>query len=198
MSERPVDVAFTPSVRAAQLRKGSRQIYASMEMGLHIDPRLEQFIAQVRSFYFATASAEGQPYIQHRGGPPGFLRVMGPTTLAFADYKGNRQFITTGNLAENAKAFIFLMDYAGRQRVKIWGRASVIEGDAALGAELMPQDYRAEFEQVIVFEVEAWDSNCPQHIPRLVLAEDVIAVLSARDARITLLEEELAALRREK
>lgn len=198
MSRRPVDVAFTSSVRAAQQRKGSRQIYASMEMGQHIDPRLAQFIAQVRSFYLATASAEGQPYIQHRGGPPGFLRVLGPTTLGFADYKGNRQFITTGNLAENAKAFIFLMDYAGRQRVKIWGRASVIDGDAALAAELMPQDYRAEFEQIILFEVEAWDSNCPQHIPRLVLAEDVIAVLAARDARISRLEEELAALQKAK
>lgn len=198
MSQRPVDVAFTSSVRAAQQRKGSRQIYASMEMGRHIDPRLVQFIAQVRSFYLATASAQGQPYIQHRGGPPGFLRVIGPTTLAFADYKGNRQFITTGNLAENGKAFIFLMDYAGRQRVKIWGRANVIENDAALGAELMPKGYNAEFEQTIVFEVEAWDSNCPQHIPRLVLAEDVIAVLAARDTRIAALEEELAALRNAK
>lgn len=198
MSQRPVDVAFTPSVRAAQQRKGSRQIYASMEMGQQIDPRLAQFIAHVRSFYIATASEQGQPYIQHRGGPPGFLRVMGPTTLAIADYSGNRQFITTGNLAENAKAFIFLMDYAGRQRVKIWGRATVIEDDAALGAELMPQHYHAQFEQVIRFEVEAWDSNCPQHIPKLVFADDVAHVLAVRDARIARLEEELAALRREK
>lgn len=198
MSQRPVDIAFTRSVRAAQLRKGSRQIYASMEMGRQIDQPLVQFIAQVRSFYLATASSDGQPYIQHRGGPPGFLHVLGPTTLAFADYKGNRQYISTGNLSENPRAFIFLMDYAGRQRVKIWGRAIVVEGDAALGSELMPQGYHAEFEQVIVFEVEAWDSNCPQHIPRLVFAEDVAHVLVARDARIARLEEELAALRYEK
>ncbi|MDP3906708.1 pyridoxamine 5'-phosphate oxidase family protein [Novosphingobium sp.] len=195
MSQRPVDIAFTRAVRAAQQRKGSRQIYASMEMGREIDPRLGAFIAQVRSFYLATSSSNGQPYIQHRGGPPGFLHVIGPTTLAFADFKGNRQFITTGNLSENPKAFIFLMDYAGRQRVKIWGAATVVENDVALAARLMPGNYRAALEQVILFEVEAWDSNCPQHIPQLVFAEDVTKVLAARDDRIARLEAELAALR---
>lgn len=195
MSQRPVDVAFTRAVRAAQQRKGSRQIYASMEMGQQIDPRLAAFIVQVRSFYLATASSNGQPYIQHRGGPPGFLQVIGPTMLAFADFKGNRQFITTGKLSENPKAFIFLMDYVGRQRVKIWGAATVVEDDAELAARLMPSSYRAALEQVILCEVEAWDSNCPQHIPQLILAEDVAKVLAARDDRITQLEEELAVLR---
>ena len=192
---RPVDIAFTPAVKAAQERKGSRAIYASMEMGEAIDESLAAFIGQVRSFYLATASADGQPYIQHRGGPPGFVRIVGDHTLAFADFKGNRQFITTGNLAENPKASIFLMDYAHRQRIKIWGTARVVEGDAALEQRLMPEGYRARAEQVILFDVEAWDSNCPQHIPQMFHADDVRAAIDERDARIALLEREIAALR---
>ena len=192
---RPVDIAFTSAVKAAQERKGSRAIYASMEMGEAIDESLAAFIGQVRSFYLATASADGQPYIQHRGGPPGFVRIVGDHTLAFADFKGNRQFITTGNLAENPKAYIFLMDYAHRQRIKIWGTARVVEGDAALEQRLMPEGYRARAEQVILFDVEAWDSNCPQHIPQMFHADDVRAAIDERDARIALLEREIAALR---
>jgi hypothetical protein len=152
-------------------------------------------IAGVRSFYLATASKDGQPYIQHRGGPPGFLQVMGERQLAFADFRGNRQFITTGNLAENPKAHIFLMDYAHRQRIKIWGTARVIEGDAALEHSLMPEGYRARPEQVILFDLAAWDSNCPQHIPQMFHADDVRQALKERDARIASLEQALAALR---
>lgn len=195
MSGRPVDIAFTSSVKAVQERKRSRAMYSRMEMNPVIDAGLAGFIAQVRSFYLATASADGQPYIQHRGGPPGFLHVADEHTLAFADFKGNRQFISTGNLAENPKAFIFLMDYAHRQRVKIWGTAKVVEGDAALEAKLMPEGYRARAEQVILFEVAAWDANCPQHIPQMFFAEDVEKAISERDARIAALEAELAALR---
>ena len=191
---RPVDVAFTPAIKATQARKGSRAIYEGMEMARSLDD-LTAFIAGVRSFYLATASAEGQPYIQHRGGPPGFVRIVGDHTLAFADFKGNRQFITTGNLAENPMAYIFLMDYAHRQRIKLWGAARVVEGDAALEQRLMPQGYRARAEQVILFDVEAWDSNCPQHIPQMFHADDVRAALEDRDARIAVLEQELAALR---
>ncbi len=193
MTQRPVDVAFTPAVMAAQTRKGSRAIYQTMEMGQSIDPGLTAFIANVRSFYLATASKAGQPYIQHRGGPPGFLHVVGERTLAFADFKGNRQFITTGNLAENPKASIFLMDYAHRQRIKIWGTARVVEGDAALEQRLMPAGMRARPEQVILFEIGAWDTNCQQHIPKMFYADDVAAALAARDARIAALEAELAA-----
>lgn len=193
---RPVDIAFTPAVKLAQTHKGSRAGYEGMEMRREIDEGLIAVITQVRSFYLATASADGQPYIQHRGGPPGFLRVVGKTSLAFVDFKGNRQFITTGNLSENPRAFIFLMDYARRQRIKIWGSASVIEGDQALQAELMPADYRARPEQVIRFEVEAWDVNCPQHIPQMFHAEDVRQALAEREQRIEQLELELAALRR--
>jgi uncharacterized protein len=195
MTQRPVDVAFTPAVKAAQERKGSRAIYAGMEMGETIDPNLAAFIAGVRSFYLATASKDGQPYIQHRGGPPGFLHVAGERRLAFADFKGNRQFITTGNLAENPKAYIFLMDYAHRQRIKIWGTARVVEGDAEVEARLMPEGYRARPEQVILFEVAAWDSNCPQHIPQMFHADDVRQAIEDRDARIAVLKQELAALR---
>lgn len=194
MAQRPVDIAFTPSVKAAQERKGSRASYARMEMGRSLAD-LAPFIAGVRSFYLATASAEGQPYIQHRGGPPGFLQIIDDHTLAFADFKGNRQFITTGNLAENPRAFIFLMDYTRRQRIKIWGTARVIEGDAAFEQRLMPDGYRARPEQVIAFDVEAWDANCPQHIPQMFHADDVRGALAERDERIAMLEAELAAFR---
>ncbi len=195
MTRRPVDVAFTPSVKAAQARKKSRSIYEQMQMGNTIDDNLAAFIHQIRSFYLGTASAEGQPYIQHRGGPPGFLHVVGEHSLAFADFKGNRQFISTGNLAENPRAFIFLMDYAHRQRIKLWGTARVVEGDAALEASLMPAGYRARAEQVILFEIEAWDANCNQHIPQMFLAEDVAKAIEQRDARIASLEKQIAAYR---
>ena len=195
MTRRPVDVAFTPAVKAAQERKGSRGIYERMEMGNVIDEGLAAFIGQVRSFYLATASSAGQPYIQHRGGQPGFLQVVGERQLAFADFKGNRQFISTGNLAENPKAFIFLMDYAHRQRIKIWGSARVVEGDAELEKRLMPNGYRARPEQVILFDVEAWDANCPQHIPQMFLAQDVAQAIEQRDGKIAELEQEIAALR---
>lgn len=195
MTRRPVDIALTPAVKAAQERKQSREIYERMEMGKSIDDALAAFIGQVRSFYLATASADGQPYIQHRGGPPGFLHVMGEHALAFADFKGNRQFITTGNLAENAKAFIFLMDYAHRQRIKLWGTARVIEGDPEMEKRLMPEGYRARPEQVIVFDVEAWDANCPQHIPQMFFADDVRLALAEREQKIAALKQQIAAFR---
>jgi uncharacterized protein len=191
------DVAFTPSVKAIQARKGSREAYAHVEerggWRTEIDENLAAFLAQADSLYFATASADGQPYIQHRGGPKGFLKILDKTTLAFADYSGNRQYITQGNLSENPKAQIFLMDYAHRRRVKIWGEARVVDDDPALLQSLMPAGYRARPEQVIVFGIAAWDTNCPQHIPQKFDAADVAAALAARDARIAELEAELAA-----
>ncbi len=193
------DVAFTPSVKATQARKGSRGAYAHVEQGgawtTRISDELAAFIAKQTSLFLATASAAGQPYIQHRGGPPGFLRVLDETTLGFVDFVGNRQFITLGNLAENDKAQLFLIDYATRQRIKIWGRAEVIEGDAKVTAALMPPNYRAKASQVILFKVSAWVANCPQHIPLKVDAADVDAALAERDARIRALEAEVAALR---
>lgn len=193
------DVAFTPTVKAIQARKGSRANYARMEQGgsweTRITPDLRAFIAAQTSFYMATVNAQGQPYIQHRGGPAGFLQVLDEHTLAFADFAGNRQYISMGNLSENAKAHLFLMDYENRQRIKIWGEARVVEGDAALTARLMPADYKAKPEQAIIFKVTAWDANCPQHIPVRLDAARVTAALDQRDQRIRELELELSLLK---
>jgi predicted pyridoxine 5'-phosphate oxidase superfamily flavin-nucleotide-binding protein len=193
------DVAFTPSVKAVQTRKGSRRGYARMEENgswqTRISPDLAGFIAAQTSIFLATANQQGQPYIQHRGGPAGFLRVLDDKTIGFLDFAGNRQYITLGNLAENPKAQLFLIDYAHGQRVKIWGEARVVEGDAELAARLMPEGYQARPEQVILFSVCAWDSNCAQHIPQRFEAADVAAALAIRDKRIEALEAEIARLR---
>ncbi|MET0710680.1 MAG: pyridoxamine 5'-phosphate oxidase family protein [Tardiphaga sp.] len=190
------DVAFSPAVKAIQARKGSRRGYAQVEENggwrTEIDDNLEAFLAETNSLFLATASADGQPYMQHRGGPKGFVKILDKQTLAFADYGGNRQYITQGNLAENPKANIFIMDYAHRRRVKLWGEARVVEDDPALLASLMPAGNKARPEQVIVFRIAAWDTNCPQHIPQKFDAADVAGALAARDARIAELEAELA------
>jgi predicted pyridoxine 5'-phosphate oxidase superfamily flavin-nucleotide-binding protein len=203
------DVAFTPVVKAIQARKGSREAYGRMEDGggfrTEIDNKLAGFLANTNSFYMATASKDGQPYIQHRGGPKGFIKILDKNTFAFADYAGNQQYLTQGNLSENPKAHIFIMDYAHRRRVKIWGEARVIEDDPALTEALMPKGYRARPEQVIVFKIAAWDTNCPQHIPQKFDAADVAAAMGEasakieeKDKRIAELEAELAKLRGEK
>lgn len=190
------DVAFTPAVKAVQTRKGSRQAYAERgDWRTEIDENLVAFLGETNSFYFATASADGQPYIQHRGGPKGFIKILDKNTLAFADYAGNRQYITQGNLSENPKAYMFVMDYAHRRRVKLWGKAEIIEDDPALLQSLMPKGYKARPEQVILFRISAWDTNCPQHIPQKFDAADVAAALAARDARIAELEAEVTALK---
>ena len=194
------DVAFTPSVKAIQARKGSRASYHKQELRgwrTEITPDLVEFIGAQTSFMLATASADGQPYIQHRGGPAGFLRVLDGRTLAFADFAGNRQYISQGNLAENTKAYIFIVDYLNRRRIKLWGTARVVEDDPELLAKLMPEGYQARPEQVIVFTVAVWDTNCPQHIPQKFDAADVANVLAERGARIAALEAELAALKGE-
>lgn len=171
------DVAFTPSVKAVQERLGSRHAYAKMESGKgwsnRVTPDLAYFISQRESFFLATATADGQPYIQHRGGPKGFLKVLDERTLAFADFSGNKQYISIGNLAENDKAFLFLIDYENQQRIKIWGTARFVEDDPALLAQLADASYSGRPERVFVFHIEAWDANCPQHIPRLYTEEEV-------------------------
>ena len=191
------DVAFTPAVKAVQARKGSRDAYSDVEQNggwrSEIDAQLAAFLVDTNSVYFASASADGQPYVQHRGGPKGFIKILDKNTLAFADYSGNRQYITQGNLSENPKANIFVMDYAHRRRVKIWGEARVVDDDPVLLKSLTPQGYRARPEQVILFKISAWDTNCPQHIPQKFDAADVAAALALRDARIAVLEAELAA-----
>lgn len=195
----PSDVAFTPAVKAIQTRKGSRDAYARVEQNggwrTEIDENLIAFLASQDSMFLATANADGQPYIQHRGGPKGFIRILDKNTLAFADYRGNRQYITQGNLSETPKAYIFLMDFVHRRRVKIWGEARVVDDDPTLLKSLMPQGYKARPEQVILFRISAWDTNCPQHIPQKFDAADVAAALASRDARIAELEAELAALK---
>jgi len=193
------DVAFTPAVKAVQEAKGSRASYARQEeMGsgkTQITPDLKIFIEAQTSVFLATANAEGQPYIQHRGGPPGFLRVLDEATLGFVDFVGNRQYITLGNLVENPKAHLFLIDYAHRKRVKVWGEARVIEDDPVLTTGLMPNGYKARPSQVILFKVLAWDANCPQHIPQRLDAAEVATALAERDRRIAELEAQVALLR---
>ncbi len=198
MSSFPTEVAFTAAVKAEQTRLGSRENYARWEQkrgfGETITPDLAAFVAERGSFYLGTASADGRPYIQHRGGPPGFLKVLDERTLAFADFAGNRQYISTGNLSENAQAFIFLMDYTNQRRIKVWGRAEVVDEDTELLEELIDSAYGGRAERVIRFRVEAWDANCRQHIPRLVPAEDA-ADVGELLSRITELEAEVTALR---
>ncbi len=195
----PSDIAFTPTVKAEQTRMGSRRAYAHMEEGAgwqtHITPELEEFMAQRNSMYLATANAAGQPYIQHRGGPRGFLRVLDEQRFGFADFAGNKQYITLGNIRENIKTHVFLMDYAHRRRIKIWGELSAVEGDAELNARLKPEGYKARVERVLIIKVSAWDVNCPQHIPMKIDAEDVTAAIAERDARIAALEAEVRKLR---
>ena len=195
----PSDVAFTPAVKRLQSVRGSRPTYAAQEQGrgwrTTITPDLAQFVAEQSSVFLATANAVGQPYIQHRGGPKGFIRVLDDKTLAFADYRGNRQYITLGNLSENPKAYLFLIDYVHRRRIKIWGEARVVADDADLIDRLMPEGYKARPEQAILFRVTAWDANCPQHIPQRFEAADVADAIAVRDERIAELEAEIARLR---
>ena len=192
------DVAFTPTVKAIQEERGSREAYARMEAGggfrTEIDERLIAMLAATNTAYLGTANADGQPYIQHRGGPRGFIRVIGKRTLGFVDYVGNRQYVSTGNLKDNDKAFLFLMDYARKARMKIWGRAR-FDYDPDLIARLMPDDYKARPEAAILFEISAWDVNCPQHIPVKFDADQVAAALAERDEEIEQLKAELADLR---
>jgi predicted pyridoxine 5'-phosphate oxidase superfamily flavin-nucleotide-binding protein len=187
-------------VKALQRRNGSRDGYARMEEDhgwqTRLTPDVARFIEQQTSVFFASASAEGQPYIQHRGGPAGFLHVLDDHTIAFADFAGNRQYVTAGNLADNPKAHLFLVDYAHRRRIKIWGEARVVEDDASLLAKLMPEGYKARGERVIVMTVRACDVNCPKHIPQRFEAADVAAALKERDERIEELEAQVAELQR--
>ncbi len=189
------DVAFTPSVKAIQEKYHSRSSYARMEQSggwqSKITPPLEMFLRSMDSFYLGTANNEGQPYIQHRGGPKGFLKVLDQNRLAFADYSGNRQYISTGNLDENNKAFIFLMDYPNRSRIKIWGTIEVIDDDKELLKSLADETYKARLERAIIFTVEAWDMNCPQHIQQRFTPEDIEKVTKPLYDRIKTLETEI-------
>lgn len=193
------DVAFTPAVKAIQERKGSRRTYARMEReggwSTSITPELAAFLSELDMFYLATASANGQPYVQYRGGPPGLLKVLDERTLGFADFGGNRQYVTLGNLSENPKALIFLMNYVNRQRIKIWGTARVVEGDSGLEDRLRELTYSAKVERVILFEVEAWHMNCQQHIHQRFSQRQIAPVIQQLQQRISELESELEHLK---
>jgi predicted pyridoxine 5'-phosphate oxidase superfamily flavin-nucleotide-binding protein len=189
------DIAFTATVKRAQAARGSRETYQrhieKRDWPDRITPELAQFVAERTSVYLATTSVDGQPYIQHRGGPPGFLKVLDDRTLGFADFAGNRQYITLGNLEDNDRAFLFLMDYRNRRRIKVWGRARVVEDDAALLEKLRDPDYPGRPERAVLFEVTAWDVNCSQHIPVMVPEAEIDAL----KARVAALEAEVQALR---
>ncbi len=196
MAKNPIsDTMFSPTVKAWQEAKGSRTSYNRMEEkgGFRdtITDDLIEYIAERNSFYLGTASPDGQPYIQHRGGKKGFLKVLDDKTLAFADFSGNKQYISAGNLEDNPKAYIFLMDYANRRRIKIWGEAKTVENDPALLEKVFDADYKARPERVIVFRVSAWDINCPQHIPVKLEIEEVEEILEPFKARIAELEIQL-------
>ena len=199
MPDQISDIAFTPTVKARQTRHGSRQAYANriarQDWQVLISDDLARFVSQRDSFYMATVGETGHPYIQHRGGPRGFLQVLDETTLGFADYSGNRQYISAGNLDGNDRVHLFFMDYVNQSRIKVWGRARVIEDDPDLVTRLMPQGYRARPERAIVVAVEAWDVNCPQHIPDLYPAEIVQQATAKLSARVAELEAENAELK---
>jgi predicted pyridoxine 5'-phosphate oxidase superfamily flavin-nucleotide-binding protein len=199
MRSTPSDIAFTPAVKAIQQEKGSRPMYARMERGrgwqTTVTPELAEFLADLDMFYLGTANTEGQPYIQYRGGAPGFLKVIDEHTLGFADFGGNQQYITLGNLAVNPKAFIFLMDYANSQRVKLWGTARVVENDSILIERLRDPNYPGKVERAIVFTTEAWDINCQQHIHPRFSQRQIAPLIKNLEERVRELEAEVERLR---
>ncbi len=202
---RPIsEIAFTPIVKAAQEKRGSRASYARMEQrgdqgpwGNVVTPEFAEFIAGRDSLYLGTAGADGQPYIQYRGGPKGFLKVLDEHTLALADFAGNAQYISLGNLSENKKAFIFLMDYPNRLRIKIWGTAEFIEDDAELLQKLVDPNYKARPQRVLRFNVKAWSPNCPQHIKQRFTVEEMAPRVQELERCVVELRETIASLRKQ-
>ena len=191
----PEDVMFSPVVKAEQARLGSRASFEDRDWQTEITDDLRQFLAAIDTFFLATASADGRPYIQHRGGPPGFLKPIGSQMLAFADFAGNRQYITLGHLKENDRAHIFIPHFATQQRLKLWGRARVIEDDLALMERLVDPSYKAKPQRAIAFRIEAWDINCRQHIVARYSEAEIAPAVNQLTQRIKELEEEVARLK---
>ena len=193
------DVAFSPTVKAVQSERGSRAAYARVERGggfeTDVTADLADFLAEIDTAFLATASADGQPYVQHRGGPRGFIRALDDRTVGFIDFAGNRQYVSTGNLRDNDRVCLFLIDYARRRRIKVWGTARTVPATPELLAALALPGYRARVEQVVLITVSAWDVNCPQHIPQKLDAAEVAAVVDGLRARIAELEAALARAR---
>jgi hypothetical protein len=191
-------LVFTPAAQQAQAERGSAKAYAQrLAEGFpdKITPELAAFIAEQDTAYLATATADGAPYVQHRGGPKGFIKVIDERTLGFADFRGNRQYITLANLSENDRAYLFLLDPARRQRIKLWGRARMVEDDAALLARLVDQGYKAKPERALLFTLEAWDVNCSSHIVTRFTEAEIAEALAKVQAKISELEAENARLR---
>jgi predicted pyridoxine 5'-phosphate oxidase superfamily flavin-nucleotide-binding protein len=189
---------FTPAAQRAQAERGSAKAYAGrIAEGFpdKITPELASFIAEQDTAFLATATADGAPYLQHRGGPKGFIKIIDEKTLGFADYRGNRQYITLANLSENDRAFLFLLDPARKQRIKLWGRARVVEDDPALVERLFDKSYKARPERAILFTIEAWDVNCSSHIVSRFTEEDIEAAFAAVKEKVAALQEENARLR---
>ena len=203
--KRPIsEIAFAATVKAAQEKRGSRTSYAKMEERGDpgpwrdvVTPELAEFIAERDSLYLGTAGADGQPYIQYRGGPKGFLKVLDEHTLALADFAGNAQYISLGNLTENNKAFIFLMDYPNRRRIKIWGTAEFVEDNSELQQKLIDADYKARPERVLCFKVKVWSPNCPQHIKQRFTVDEMAPKIKELQRCIENLEEANASLRKQ-
>jgi hypothetical protein len=193
--EEPEDVLFSPSVKAEQECLGSRGSFKYREWGTEVTENLARFLEAIDTFFLATASADGRPYVQHRGGPPGFLKPLDSRTLAFADFAGNRQYISLGHLRENDRAHIFVLHFATRQRIKLWGRARVVEGDAALMNRLVDPAYKARPQRAIVFSLEAWDVNCQQHIQARYSEAEMAPAVDRLVSRIKELEDEVARLK---
>jgi uncharacterized protein len=192
------DVAFSPTVKAVQSERGSRAAYARVERGGGFDEvvtaELAGFLAEIDTAFLATTSGDGQPYVQHRGGPRGFIRPLGPHTIGFLDFAGNRQYVSTGNLRDNDRVCLLLVDYARRRRIKVWGTARAVPTTPELLAALDLPGYRARVEQVILITVSAWDVNCPQHIPQKVDAGEVAGLVDQLRGRIAELEAEVQRL----
>lgn len=186
------EIAFTPEVKAAQAERGSRETYERyIARGVANDsvtPELADFLGQLDGFYLGTVGSNGYPYIQFRGGPPGFLQVVDDKTLGFADFAGNVQYVTVGNLQAHSQAFLFLMNYRHRRRIKVWGRAHYVEGNTTLIERLRMPGYPAKIERAILFTVEAFSENCPQHIPVRYSAAEVEEITAPLRARIAALE----------
>ena len=192
------DIVFPAAARLAQAERGSARIYEKKIAAGYPDrvtPDLAGFIAELDTAFLATVSAEGAPYIQHRGGPKGFIKVVDAHTVGFADYRGNRQYITLGNLSENDRAYLFLLDVSRRQRIKLWGRARVVENDDALIERLVVLGYKAKRERVILFTIEAWDVICSQHITARLTVTEVEGLIGTVQERIAALQAENARLR---
>jgi predicted pyridoxine 5'-phosphate oxidase superfamily flavin-nucleotide-binding protein len=192
------NLVFTPAAQKAQTERGSAKAYTQrIEDGFpdKVTAELAAFIAEQDTVFLATATADGAPYIQHRGGPKGFIKVLDERTLGLADYRENRQYITLANLGENERAFLFLLDPARKQRIKLWGRARVVENDPALVERLFDKSYKARPERAILFTIEAWDVNCSSHIVTRFTEAEIEQALATVQAKIAELEAENAALR---